>query len=265
MKIANIEFFTNDYDGESEIDDFIKNFIDSLRMQGCVTDRPLSLLEKESSILVNCRIPEPTSLDTININPWFKELKNINVTIICSILGEDMWSPDICECKKSDFYILSGSRPIPILCGTCMNSIPLYKLPFIYEADASYYDIVSWNNENNAWGTIEFSNIDGIEKIAHHALCDIDSKHTQTALEICRKMKDKTDIDCYYDFENLRDTENIENEISKKCPKCKGDWILKERLNGEYDFKCNKCYLVSNFAYNVQNECRKYIKNEKLI
>jgi predicted nucleic acid-binding Zn ribbon protein len=239
MKIVDIKFTTDKYHQDDEIDDFIDNLINDMRNQGRITGKPLSLLEKDTSFIINCRVPEHTSLNVIAENHWFKELENKNIKITYSVLGKDVWSPDICKCKKSKFYILSASRPIPLLCGVCMDSIPLYKLPFTYEADPSYYDIVSWNNENKAWGTIEFSSLTEIEKIAQHELCDIDSNHTITALKICSTIKNKTNIDCYYDLENLRDEESIENEISKKCPKCNGDWILKEKLNDIYDFNPN--------------------------
>lgn len=259
MKVADIVFTTNNYNKDDTIDDFIDNLIHNMRYQGRITNQPLSLVKQEQSFIINCRIPESTSLNSMHENRWFKELEKKNVKITYSILGEDIWSPNICKCGQNESYILSASRPIPILCGICMDSIPLYKLPFTYEADPSYYDIISWNNENRAWGTIEFASIDKIEKVAHHVLCDIDSEHSKTALEICDTIKKKTKIACYYDFENLKDGVSIKDEISKKCPKCNSDWILKEKLNDRYDFKCDKCHLVSNFSYNIQTECSNHI------
>jgi len=248
MKIANIKFIANNYNID-DIDDFIDNLINDMRNQGYITDRPLSLLKREQLFIVNCRIPENISLGKMDENKWLKKLKEKNVKITYSILGEDMWSPNICQCKKSKFYILSGSRPIPILCGTCMNAIPLYKLPFTYEPDPSYYNIVSWNNENNAWNTIEFNSIDNIERMVHEQLCNIKSEHSKIALEICKNIQTKTNIECYYDFENLRTGININHKFSKHCPLCNSNWILKEKLNDRYDLKCVRCHLLSNFSY----------------
>lgn len=50
MKIVDIEFPTDKYDKDDEINDFIDNLIHNLRNQGRITDRPLSLFEKEKSL-----------------------------------------------------------------------------------------------------------------------------------------------------------------------------------------------------------------------
>ncbi len=41
-------------------------------------------------------------------------------------------------------------------------------------------------------------------------------------------------------------------EESRKCPNCKGGWFLNEPLHGIFDFKCDKCHLVSNVAWDVR-------------
>lgn len=263
MKIIDLCFLTDNYDKDDVIDEYIDNLVHSLRMQGRITGKPLSLLENGNKYSINCRIPEYGALKRIKINKWYKKLQDKNVQISIIEYGEDMWSPDICQCTEYKFYILSGSRPIPILCGTCMNAIPLYKLPFTYESDPSYYDVIQWNQENYALNTLEFQCSEEVEKFAQDQLCNIDSEHTQDALEICKKIKKLTKINCFYDFENLKDEVDERNEVFKLCPSCNSKWVLEESLHNTYDFKCDKCKILSNFSYSIQNECRKIIKENR--
>jgi predicted nucleic acid-binding Zn ribbon protein len=37
-------------------------------------------------------------------------------------------------------------------------------------------------------------------------------------------------------------------ELNRKCPSCGGEWILENRLFNRFNFKCDKCLLVSNIS-----------------
>jgi predicted nucleic acid-binding Zn ribbon protein len=241
MFIADIKFKVSSFD--DEIREWIENLMHALHHQGRIIHLRNNMYEKDSCIVVQCKIPEFDSLSILEENFWVNKLISKHVEISFECLGEDIDSPDLCNCDQSEFYIFLASENIPLLCGSCGDAIPLYRIPPTYEAEPSYYDIDCWNKENLAWSDIEFYSV--YETLAQNELGDIDSKLNIAALELKIKIEKLTGKDCYYFLEELREPDNINNAMEKKCPKCGSNWLLKEPLFEYYDFKCNYCKILS--------------------
>jgi len=48
------------------------------------------------------------------------------------------------------------------------------------------------------------------------------------------------------------DCRSLSAEMRRKCPGCRGPWLLKKPLHGKFDFRCDKCHLLSNIAWNIR-------------
>ena len=239
---------------DEKIEDYIENLFHSLRMKGIIMEPLNSLILENKTYTAVSLVPEVDFLGKIGESPWIKQLLQNGVKISSSAIGEDIWGPDICGCKESSFFIFSGSHYTPLFCGDCNNLVPLYKIPYTFDPDPSYYDIISWNTEFNAWLKIEFNS--KCEKNAQEQISLINSQLNKKALNLCKTIFKLTGIRTYYDLQDLRDSESCNAEFNKLCPKCSNKWLLSDTLFDEYDYKCDNCGIISNFAFNVKEECR---------
>ncbi len=78
---------------------------------------------------------------------------------------------------------------------------------------------------------------------------EIDSQLSKEGIEICRKIEELTNIPTYYFLYNYKKTK--EGHLPKPCPTCNKKWHLKERLHDFFDFKCDKCKLLSTVSLNI--------------
>ena len=153
-----------------------------------------------------------------------------------------------CNCKKSNFYILITnyvSTESPLICGTCNKSVPLYRLPFYY--DHGYMPILSWETNYISCDSLQM-NCEVGERWALNQMQEIDSQLSKQGIDICRKIQEITSIPTYYYLHNFRKYKG--NQLVKPCPNCNGKWNLKEKLHNRYDFKCDKCKIISTVSIN---------------
>jgi predicted nucleic acid-binding Zn ribbon protein len=153
----------------------------------------------------------------------------------------------VCKCKKPNFYVVftyalndSGS----IDCGTCNKVVPLYKLTQLSYNDRS--DILNWERDYKSCDYLQLGCTVG-EKWATRQMSDLTSQLSIEGIKICNRLRDLTGISTYYYLYNYRHI-SPEQDKARKCPCCNGKWLLKERLLDFYDFKCDKCRLLSSFS-----------------
>lgn len=153
-----------------------------------------------------------------------------------------------CKCKKSDFYILITNYATiasPLTCGTCNKSVPLYRLPIYY--DYGYMPILSWETNYISCDSLQM-NCEVGERWALNQMEEITSPLSKQGLEICRKIEELTSIPTYYFLFNYKKFKG--DELIKPCPSCGKKWSLKYRLHNFYDFKCDRCKIVSTLSLN---------------
>lgn len=147
-----------------------------------------------------------------------------------------------CKCKKSDFYILITNYVTiesPLTCGSCLKSVPLYRLPK-YEND-EYMSILSWETNYISCDSLQMNCQVG-ERWALNQMENVNSQLSKQGLEICRKIEELTNSPTYYYLHNYRKFRG--DDLSRPCPICNKRWDLKEKLLF-FDFKCDNCKIVS--------------------
>lgn len=154
-----------------------------------------------------------------------------------------------CKCRKPDFYILITNYltiDSPITCGNCFRTVPLYKLPKY--SDHDYIQIISWEMNYNSCDTLQMNSEVG-ERWALNQMQDVKSQLSEQGMEICRKIEELSTIPTYYYLHNYRKEKG--EPASKPCPVCGHKWHLKEQLDNFYDYKCDKCRIVSVISPNT--------------
>ena len=195
---------------------------------------------------------EQKSLD-IKYNNFYVDRQIKKLEEICAskiqfrTVGKDYDSyKSVCRCKTSSFYILITNYLTiysPITCGTCNNYVPLYRLPKYY--DYGYIPILSWETNYKSCDSLQM-NCEVGERWAINQMQEIDSQLTKQGIAICDKIKDLTNIPTYYYLYNYRKHKG--NQLTRTCPSCNNKWDLKQQLHEFYDFKCDKCRLVSTIS-----------------
>ncbi len=153
-----------------------------------------------------------------------------------------------CRCKKSDFYMLATNYitiSSPITCGTCHKAVPLYRLPHYH--DHGYMPILSWETNYISCDSLQM-NCEVGERWALNQMQNLNSQLAKQGLQICRNIEDLTSIPTYYYLYNHKKYKG--NELTRPCPNCKQPWSLHTRLHNSYDFKCDKCRIISNKSFN---------------
>lgn len=154
-----------------------------------------------------------------------------------------------CSCKKSAFYILFTnylSIDSPLTCGTCNKSVPLYRLPVYY--DHGYMPILSWQTNYISCDSLQM-NCEVGERWALNQMQEPTSQLSRQGLAICRKIEELTSVPTFYYLHNYRKAKG--DQLARPCPVCKKKWNLKTALHGYYDFKCDRCRIVSVVSANV--------------
>lgn len=216
----------------------------SLYKNGNILSKHWSMANKHNTIAAYVSIPEIDSLHEKNFNKYIKEQSNIYPAY--EILGENIDTDLVCDCKNPSAYILYTNyytSESPIICYDCLDPVPLYKIPYINDEDEHLY-ILTWRDNYQALDKLQMNGL--LEKTCEQQLFDRYSELSTQGIEICRELEKVLNKNVFYYLHKMTG-DSYEAEISKKCPECGGDWKLKEP---EYifEFKCEKCRLFSNIA-----------------
>lgn len=191
------------------------------------------------------------ALDKSSFNSYgIDDLSRIkDENIIFTILGQNTDYPptiSLSDSKELILFTKCGSYLSPIRDLNTFNPIALYTLPKTNNDKESHYNVVHWQS---AYQSLDSLNMWGINELfALEQLGNKDSEINQMGLEICQKLMTALNKPVYYYLHRYY-SDDFDNDENICCPSCGGKWLLDERLHGIFDFKCDKCHLLSNLAY----------------
>ncbi|MBN2447155.1 MAG: DUF2310 family Zn-ribbon-containing protein [Phycisphaerae bacterium] len=166
-------------------------------------------------------------------------------------IGPDPESDPVCTCRRSTAYILETdflTCETPVVCGDCRGVVPLYRIPHTSECD-TYEDIIFWAYHLRAFDSVWIHSGAG-EKLAYRELSRHDSETATSGREICRRIEKLSNTPAYYSLLTYYGR-NVTTERRRLCPSCGGKWLLDEPWLGKYQFRCDKCRLVTTVACDV--------------
>ena len=231
----------------------IRRLLRTWRNSGQVAGAEWPLSLKMGRYRLWVMIPERNSLSRQHNNKFANEAlaamreNDLSMPKI-TIVGRDPNSLDEDRCRKRKSFVLYTSYvslESPLKCGDCLNPIPLYRLP--YTDDVGHHDHIHF------W-SLTYQRCDGLfmgsttgEKFGYREISNFASSLTRSGLEVCKRIKKVTGLPCYY-FLNRYYGRTQKEERKRRCPGCGGKWLLAERWHGRFDFRCDKCKLVSELA-----------------
>ncbi len=207
----------------------------------------------ENEIICYPNTLEMDSLDTKYNNKWVDlRIKNLedwcNAELRTEFVGEHIpLSNDVCKCNTHDSYVLFTTflkENSPVICGSCGSPVPVYRINELTDKDQ--YDIQSWEGDYISCDNLNMGCSVG-EKWAIKQMSDATSQLSKSGLKVCSRIAEITEVPVYYYLFNYRRISIVKDKL-RRCPTCNGKWLLQERWLGLYDFKCDKCKLVSSLS-----------------
>lgn len=255
MYIAELSFAILDEHDQEAASHAINDLLGSFRMNGQICGREWCIAERSGSYVAFVLLPAQNALDIAFANKYvhkglqaFAEA-GLHFPII-TLLGPDIDEVVPCSCIAPPSYILYTTYLAlvpPLRCGKCFQQVPLYRLPKTY--DDGYYDIVCWQSDYQSCDALQM-NCRTLERSATRQLSRMDSTLSRQGIDICARITAATGVPTYY-YLYRYGARGLKQERRRVCPSCQREWLLEEEWH-LFDFKCDRCRLVSNIAWDVR-------------
>ena len=87
---------------------------------------------------------------------------------------------------------------------------------------------------------------------AERSMQQLHSMLNRSGRRLARQLQQASQLPVYYALYS-GSSKDCRNENNKLCPGCGGKWRLSAPLHELFDFKCDKCRLLSNIAWDCQS------------
>ncbi len=256
MFTAEIRFRVLRKAGGDAVSDAVSGLIESWHRNGQALSDEWPIVADPKMVRAFVSIPERTALRRGLANKWILEkLGRLGQAGLSrpsiSILGREPATADVCRCKKSSALILYtdyGTTESPLRCADCFRPVPLYRISHTSGWD-SYEDIIFWRRNYQRCDGLQMACRVG-ERFCTEQMSSLTSALSKQGLACCRKIADVTARPCYYYLYRYYGR-GKQREAKRKCPSCGRSWRLQHKWHDKFDFRCNRCHLLSNFAYSV--------------
>ena len=156
-----------------------------------------------------------------------------------------------CRCARTRGFFLFTTflhKEPPVWCLHCNGIVPLYRLP--RPTTGEHSGLLSWKGNYQACDRLQINCTVG-ERFAERQMSDPSSELSRSGLAVCKEIQRLTGRPAYY-YLFRADCRSPSAEMRRKCPGCGRAWLLKKPLHGKFDFRCDKCHLLSNIAWNIR-------------
>jgi predicted nucleic acid-binding Zn ribbon protein len=166
------------------------------------------------------------------------------------VIGRWRGSDGVCGCRTRAIYILfthAYTPAPPVRCGSCMASVPLYRLPTDNGRELGrYWDARAWQEDYRRMDQMWFASGLG-ERYAFRELSRIDSHLNTSGREVRDRLEGKLRKPVYY-FQWRSKIDGGPRTQNERCPLCGRRWTLRAAkrgaLNEMFTHRCDRCRLV---------------------
>lgn len=232
----------------------ISALLDAYRYNGQIIGRefPITLTNSQFKVTLVC--PEKASLAPQNNNQEvamkLDSLLAFDLSLpSVELLGLECQSDfsDLCEQPEAlVIYSTFVQSCSPVRCLEHFSPVPLYKLP-----QDVRYDLVKWQESHAACDQIQMNELTSVEAQVLEQLSSPTSQLMQQGRDIANRISAQLNLPVYLYLYRVGGS-SLEQERSRTCPSCNSEWSLPKPMFELFDFKCDKCNLVSNLSWDWQ-------------
>ncbi len=235
--------------------DAIQGALGLLRQSGQILGREFPILTRRGGYSARVLVPDRDALRPRHHSSFVRgQLARLSESGIApvrmNIVGKDAAGGPADRCRAPGWHILFTTYLAiapPLRCGRCFRPVPLYRIRDPRERLA--YELLCWESDYQACDTLQMNCRTG-ERFGTRELSDPGSSLGRRGRLICRRIRRLTGVPTYYYLLRASGAKKGTEE-NRPCPGCGGRWRLRERLHGLFDFKCDRCRMVSNLAWNL--------------
>jgi predicted nucleic acid-binding Zn ribbon protein len=252
---AQIHFDLQPTADREDVSDAVNRLLGALRMSGQICGKEWPIVRRDSGCAAYVLLPAADALSpehhSVYVQQALEKLASAGLSEPrITILGEDLDGDDPCLCGTPPSYVLYTtyvSLEAPVRCGGCFLPIPLYSLPPMNHGE--YSDVISWQSNYQACDTLQMNCL-VLERAATREISRVESALSQQGLGICREWAASTGVPFYY-YLYRYGARSRARELARLCPVCGGSWRLEEPWH-LFDFKCDRCRVLSNIAWDIR-------------
>jgi len=233
----------------------IESYLAALVQNGQITDPALAKVRGGYRVFAS--LPARDALHRRHASNWVRRaqagLNSLGIrTPKMRVIGPDPEEPAACVCQRRPFLILFTdflTEASPVRCGRCFGPVPVYLLPHL-ESVESGREVLRWQDVYQSLDALWIDS--GVaERYAYRQLSDVRSPLSHEGRELAKQLEAKVGVPVYYYLMKHYGVSD-KRDRQRRCPSCRGRWLLPESLHRFLDFRCERCRLVSNVAFDVR-------------
>ena len=257
MYVNRISFIRTDSSahGEEPSTDAVQAVLGAWRMNGQVCGREWPIIDEGNGYSTVALSPERDSLEAGFNSSYATDAvaraEAEGMQLACQSLGEDAESAPACSCYSPSGYALFTtylSLGSPIRCMDCFQPVALYRMKPM--ASGEFYELICWQSDYQSCDSLQM-NCRVLDRAATREISNIDSSLTTSGRAHCATLAASSGRPFYY-YLYRGHGRSHRAELARRCPGCGGEWHLAARLHKLFDFRCDRCHLLSNLGFNVR-------------
>lgn len=233
----------------------IRRYLEALIFQGQILGREFPTVLQQDHFVSRVLLPAVDALEMQNHSDNGRQalhaLQHAGLAYPkAEIAGIDLMSNHTDPCQHADQYILYcrfAQMNSVLYCAEHFAPVPLYRLG----TKAGFEALIRWQLQYQALDEVQMQQNSVLLKPAERALQTFGSQLNRQGRAFARALTDLIGKPVYYAL--YRGTSaDCAMETQRRCPGCDGDWLLPAPWHHHFDFRCDRCLLVSNIAWQCQ-------------
>ncbi len=233
----------------------IRHYLEALIFQGQILGREFPTALQQEQFVSRIVLPAPDALQhAFHSDSGQQALQALQHAGLSypkvQILGVDLMSNHTDPCDTPASYILYcrfAQTNSVLYCAEHFAPVPLYRLGVA----SGLEDLIRWQLQYQALDEIQMQQHSLLLKPAERALQSLRSQLNTQGRRLARLLQRHTGKPVYYALYR-GSSSDCASETSRCCPACGGPWLQAQPWHDLFDFRCDRCLLVSNIAWQCQ-------------
>lgn len=235
----------------------IRRYLEALIFNGQVLGREFPTAWQQDSFLSRVVLPAEQALHTAHHSGRARAALKLLATAglaypQLTVQGMDLMSQHTDPCQQPASLIVYSrfqDSCSAVRCAEHFAPVPLYQL---HTAAADHEALIRWQLQYQALDEIQMQHTRVLKKTAERSLQQLHSELNRQGRQLARQLEQANKLPVYYALYS-GSSDHCAGEANKTCPSCGQAWRLSEPLLEIFDFKCERCRLLSNIAWECQS------------